>query len=344
MNISENRDNKQLALWLFVCAALIFTMIIVGGATRLTRSGLSMVEWAPMMGVIPPLTDTQWQQKFDEYKHYPEYKKINSDMQLPEFKKIFWYEYSHRLLGRFIGIVFLAPFIFFLIKGKIKRKLAPKLVVIFILGGLQGLLGWYMVKSGLINNPHVSQYRLAAHLISALLIYGYILWVALSLLYANSRETVYELKNSLKMLSYIITTVIVLMIISGGFVAGTKAGFAFNTFPLMNNQWLPEDIFSMQPVYINFFENIATIQFTHRIIALSLCLLIPVFWLLSQKIEMNDEAGMAINLLLLMLVVQVILGITTLIYIVPVPLAVTHQAGAIMLFSIAIYLNHRLRD
>ena len=182
MSTSINTNNKHIAIWLLVCCATIFAMIILGGVTRLTGSGLSMVQWEPIMGVLPPLNQSEWEETFLLYQQYPEYKLKNFAMSLGEFKSIFWFEYGHRLLGRSIGIIFLLPFLFFLIKGKINRALTPKLIAMFVLGGLQGLMGWYMVKSGLVDDPHVSQYRLTAHLALAIIIYAYIFWVALDLL------------------------------------------------------------------------------------------------------------------------------------------------------------------
>ncbi|MCP4454569.1 MAG: heme A synthase, partial [Planctomycetes bacterium] len=185
----SNKDQRQIAIWLLVCCALVFAMVVLGGATRLTGSGLSMVNWAPVTGVIPPLDEADWEAEFAHYQSSPEYQKINKGMDLSGFKRIFWFEFAHRVLGRTIGIVFLLPFLYFLIRRKIGRSLVPKLGVMFVLGGLQGLLGWYMVKSGLVNNPHVSQYRLTAHLLAAVVIYGYMFWVALDLLGSSPQLT-----------------------------------------------------------------------------------------------------------------------------------------------------------
>ena len=343
MSQSTTKDNRHIATWLLVCCALIFTMVVLGGVTRLTRSGLSMVEWDPVMGVVPPLSQQQWADTFSKYKQFPEYKKINKDMTLTEFKSIFWFEYSHRLLGRLIGVVFLLPFIYFLIRKKIERPLVPKLIIMFLLGGLQGLLGWYMVKSGLVNNPHVSQYRLTAHLGAAILIYCYIFWVAMGVLTPTNKNEWPANTARLRLFGLGITTLICLMIFSGGFVAGTKAGFAFNTFPKMNGHWIPPGLFSMEPVLLNLFENIATIQFNHRILALILCLVIPAFWFSAQNISLGRATKNGLHLLIVMLVIQVGLGISTLLYIVPVPLAAAHQGGALLLLTLSLFINHRLR-
>lgn len=343
---TRNTNDRHIALWLLVCCALIFTMVVLGGVTRLTRSGLSMVHWQPISGVVPPLTKAQWQKEFGHYKKSPEYKKINLGMSLKQFKSIFWYEYSHRLLGRIIGLAFLLPFLFFFFRKKIKPGLTPKLIGMFFLGGLQGLLGWYMVKSGLVNQPHVSQYRLTAHLLAALLIYGYILWVALGLLYPRPDQE-NESANSqahtgLQKIGFGFTALVVFMITTGGFVAGTKAGFAFNTFPLMNGKFIPNGIFSMQPFIINFFENIATIQFIHRMTAYVIVAVFVYLLYKGRKYRLDNKTRLSIHLVEGMLAIQIILGITTLLFVVPVPLAATHQAGALLLFTASLFMNHNL--
>ncbi len=342
MSQPTTKDNRHIAIWLLVCCALIFAMIVLGGVTRLTRSGLSMVEWDPVMGVVPPLTRQQWTETFDKYKQFPEYKNINRGMSLTEFKSIFWFEYSHRLLGRLIGVVFLLPFLYFLARKKISRPLIPKFVIMFVLGGLQGVLGWYMVKSGLVSKPHVSQYRLTAHLSAAILIYSYIFWVAIGLLKQDRTNEWPANVKRLRLSGLGVTTLIYIMILSGGLVAGTKAGFAFNTFPKMNGNWIPPGLFSMEPVLINLFENIATIQFNHRVLALVLVLAIPAFWYSAQNISLGRATKTGLHLLIAMLAIQVSLGISTLLYIVPVPLAAAHQGGALLLLTVSLFINYRL--
>ncbi|MCK4676049.1 MAG: COX15/CtaA family protein [Gammaproteobacteria bacterium] len=321
-------------------------MIILGGVTRLTGSGLSMVEWAPIMGILPPLNQTEWQEAFLLYQQFPEYQIKNFGMSLDEFKSIFWFEYGHRLLGRSIGMIFLLPFLFFLFRGKIQKSLTPKLIIMFVLGGLQGLMGWYMVKSGLVNDPHVSQYRLTAHLGLAVVIYAYMFWVALGLLYPKINDAAGNTGHRLGRLSLIITGIIVITILSGGFVAGTHAGFAFNTFPLMNGQLIPAGMFALSPVWHNFFENIATVQFDHRVLATVLFLIIPVFWFkagrLANELKLPTLARTGSHLLLAALVLQITLGISTLLLIVPVALAAAHQAGAIVLLTAALFVSQQL--
>ncbi|MBI3547157.1 MAG: COX15/CtaA family protein [Gammaproteobacteria bacterium] len=339
--LSSSSPNKPLAVWLFVCCALIFAMVVLGGVTRLTRSGLSIVEWDPIMGALPPLNQAQWDSAFNKYKQTPEYRKVNRGMPLPEFKKIFYVEWSHRLLGRLIGVVFLVPFFYFLFRRRITRELVPKLVTMFILGGLQGAMGWYMVKSGLVDIPRVSPYRLTAHLAFAVIIYAYLFWVALGLWQARAQAL--PALAGLRRFATMVTALIFLMIVSGGFVAGNKAGFVFNSFPLMNGHFFPEGLWALQPWWINLFENVATVQFDHRLIAYLLSIVIPIFAWTAIRYPLSPPARRAVYFLLAWLMVQITLGIATLLYIVPIPLAAAHQAGALILFSLAIGVNHQLR-
>ena len=334
---------KPVAIWLLICCALVFAMVVVGGVTRLTDSGLSMVEWKPIVGTIPPLTESDWEEVFKKYHETPQYKKINQGMSADEFKGIFWWEYFHRLLGRVIGLVFFIPFLFFLIRKKIDRPLGLKLAGIFVLGGLQGLMGWYMVKSGLVDNPHVSQYRLTAHLSLAFIIYAAMFHVALSLLAPGSNLDGSKRLQNLQCFIQVLICIIFLMVLSGGFVAGIRAGLAYNTFPLMNGHFIPPEIFILEPWYRNFFENMATVQFDHRMIAWVLAILVPVFWYKSRQIVLPRSSRLACNLLLVILVIQICLGIATLLMVVPIPLAASHQAGAMLLFTAAIWVNHKLR-
>jgi cytochrome c oxidase assembly protein subunit 15 len=336
---------KPIAVWLLVCCALVFAMVVVGGVTRLTHSGLSIVEWQPIIGTIPPLSQGDWEVLFEKYHQTPQYKKVNLGMSLEEFKGIFWWEYFHRLLGRVIGLAFFIPFLYFLARKAIDGPLGLKLAGIFVLGGLQGAMGWYMVKSGLVDNPHVSQYRLTAHLGLAFIIYAAMLRVALGLLspantsyYGNGRL------RSLRRFSIGITTLIFVMILSGGFVAGIRAGLAYNTFPLMNGYLIPPELFMLEPWYRNFFDNMATVQFNHRMIAWTLAILIPIFWFKSRNLPLPGSTHLVCNMLLLMLAVQISLGIATLLLVVPLPLAAAHQAGAMLLFTAALWVNHQLRQ
>ncbi|MBI5911863.1 MAG: COX15/CtaA family protein [Betaproteobacteria bacterium] len=334
------RARLQVAAWLLACCALVFTMVVVGGVTRLTHSGLSIVEWQPILGTLPPVSEAQWLETFDKYKLTPEYRKVNRGMSLDAFKSIFWWEYFHRLLGRMIGVVFLLPLVWFWWRDRIDRPLALKLAGIFVLGGLQGAMGWYMVKSGLVDDPRVSQYRLTAHLSLALAIYAAMLWTALGLRY---RDPVAANAPPLRRFAWIITAVVAYLAVTGGFVAGIRAGFAYNTFPLMNGHWVPPEIFMLEPWYLNFFNNMATVQFDHRLGAWLLALLVPWFWLRARREAPTARANLAINLLLGMLALQIALGIAALLLAVPIPLAAAHQGGAVLLLTAALLVNHALR-
>ena len=315
-------------------------MVVLGGVTRLTGSGLSMVDWRPVTGVLPPLGDSEWQQVFEMYQQTPEFQKENSHMDVSDFKGIFWLEYLHRLLGRTIGIVFLVPFLFFVWKGYIQKREFPKYTLMFVLGGMQGVLGWYMVKSGLVDNPNVSQYRLAAHLLAAFLIYAYMFWVALTLLFPP-RETQ---RHPWYGKTLALTALITVTVMSGAFVAGLKAGKIYNTFPKMGEYWIPPDVLALEPVWRNFFDNMATVQFEHRVLAITTFVLIVAYWARLRKADLPARIRRGVNALLHTAVLQVALGIATLLLVVPISLAASHQAVAMLLFSVALYLCHALRN
>jgi len=334
---TREQDDRQIAIWLFlVCAAILF-MLVLGGATRLTHSGLSMVQWDPLMGWIPPLSDAQWAESFRHYQQTPEFYKLNAGMDLPGYQQIFLLEYVHRVWGRLIGVIFLLPFLYFLIRGRIKPALRPKLIFMFILGGLQGVLGWYMVKSGLVDRPHVSQYRLTAHLLAAFILYGYIFWQALGLFFSRTASPVTRL-TGLRRYTWLITGLVFTTAASGGFVAGLKAGFAFNTFPLMGGRLIPEYYLSYQPWYRNLFENIAAVQFDHRLLAELTILLIVGLYFYCRRLQLDRFIVTALRLLLLAVIGQFSLGVSTLLLVVPTTLAVIHQGGALLLFTAALFL------
>jgi len=342
MEDTQTRYNRQIAYWLlFVCVA-IFVMLVIGGATRLTHSGLSMMTWDPLMGWIPPLTEAAWLDSFAHYKKIPEFFALNPDMDLEGYKGIFMLEYIHRVWGRLIGIFFLLPFLYFLVAGKIQKSLRPQLVIMFALGGLQGLLGWYMVSSGF-DMERVSQYRLTAHLMAAFAIFAYILWVALGLLYPKSEASLYDVKPLRRLLGGI-TLLITVTIAAGGFVAGLKAGFAYNTFPLMDGSFIPEGYGMIEPFYLNFFENIAAVQFDHRLLAELVLLSVVGLWFYAKKFELADRAKLGFNLMLAMVCVQFVLGVATLLMVVPVALGVAHQGGAMLLFTTALFTLSSLRS
>ena len=333
------RNRKAIAIWLLVLCGMVFVTLIIGGITRLTHSGLSMVEWRPVTGWLPPLSEAAWQDAFAKYREFPEYRSFNTGMTLAEFKEIFWLEFVHRLWGRLIGLVFLVPFLLFVWRKMVDVRLVTKLLIAFILGGLQGVLGWYMVQSGLVDRPDVSQYRLTAHLGAALVIYAYLLWLALALLFPEAPKTAPP--RSLGFAAGVLALAC-LTILSGGFVAGLDAGFAYNTFPLMDGQFVPEGTFEMDPWYRSLFEDIATVQFDHRCLAMATLLAVVVFWFWLQNLDLAPRARLAANGLLTIALIQVMLGIATLMFVVPVPLAALHQAGAVGVFSFALWMVFEL--
>jgi len=338
------RDERSIAIWLLICCATIFGMVVLGGVTRLTGSGLSMVQWAPIMGVLPPMGEAEWQETFALYKQFPEYQKKNMHMDLDGFKSIFWFEYAHRILGRLIGLMFFIPMVYFIVTKKVSKSLLPKLIAMFLLGGLQGLMGWYMVKSGLVNDPHVSQYRLTAHLGLAFVVYAYLFWVAMDLLFTKSDSDTPTLPGKIHLYSWLLLLFIFITAMSGGFVAGLKAGFAYNTFPLMAGQWIPENIGILEPAWKNIFENVATVQFQHRVLAISVFFLVPIYWYLTTRVVTSNRLKTGLHLLLIMVVIQVALGISTLLLVVPISLAAAHQAGALLLFTIVLFTTQQVNS
>lgn len=337
-----SHNDRAVMRWLLVCLLLIFAMVILGGVTRLTDSGLSMVTWHPT-GMLPPLGEDEWRAEFELYQQYPEFQKLNRDMSLDGFKAIFWFEYSHRMLGRLIGLVFLLPFIYFLLRKMIRPGLTPRLVIMFFLGGFQGLLGWYMVKSGLVSNPHVSQYRLTAHLMSAILIYGFILWTIFNLALTHNYRRLAESRYAgWRKASLGLLTLVLITIASGGFVAGLDAGMIFNTFPLMGGALIPEGLGALSPWYLNPFENLVTVQFDHRWLAIATGLLLIV-WYIRGRSRFDDAALQSgFKLVGMMVIIQLALGIATLLMQVPVLLGALHQAGALLLFSALLFNVHAL--
>jgi cytochrome c oxidase assembly protein subunit 15 len=333
-------DRRAVAAWLLVCAALVGAMVVVGGVTRLTRSGLSIAEWQPLVGALPPLSAADWEALFAKYRETPEFRQVNFDMDLAGFKRIFWWEYAHRLLGRVTGLAFLLPYLWFLAKRKLPGRLAWQLAGVFALGALQGALGWYMVQSGLVDEPRVSHFRLTAHLGLALAILAAQLWLALGLLRARSHPPA---PDGLARFALALAALVFLMALSGGFVAGLRAGSAYNTFPLMNGHLVPPEVLMLEPWWRNFLWNMATVQLVHRALGWLLIVLVPVFWLTARAAALAPRARLACHLLLAALALQVSLGIATLLLAVPVPLAAAHQAGAVLLFSSALWIAHELR-
>jgi heme a synthase len=341
---AENALTRPVAAWLFVCCVLVFAMVVVGGVTRLTHSGLSITEWQPIVGTLPPLSDAAWQDAFAKYQRTPEYRQVNQGMELAAFKGIFWWEYFHRLLGRSIGVAFLLPLVWFGLRRRIPRAYAWPLAGIFVLGGLQGAMGWYMVQSGLVDDPRVSQFRLTAHLGLALVIFAGMLWVALSLVQPQRMAAATPSQRSVRRFARGVAALVFAMALTGGFVAGIRAGFAYNTFPLMNGALVPPEILMLEPWWKNFFWNMATVQFDHRLLAWALAFLVPALaWKLAATGGVPARARTGGYLLVALLAVQIALGVSTLLLVVPLPLAALHQAGAVLVFAAALNVAHAVR-
>lgn len=326
-------EPRAIAAWLFVVAGLVALMVVIGGLTRLTESGLSMVEWKPVTGWLPPLSEAAWTAEFEKYKQFPEYQKINLGMTLEGFKNIFWLEYIHRLLGRIIGLAFALPFLWFWFRRAIPAGVKRHLVAMFLLGGAQGALGWFMVASGLVDHPDVSHYRLTAHLGLAFFIFAYLLWGGLSLL--RDGAMVHWRGGGMAAL---LTIVVFVQILSGGLVAGLNAGLAHNTWPLMDGAFIPRGLLVMQPAWLNIFENAMTVQFQHRMGAYLVAIL--GIW---TALRLKDRAATSLRHTLLTVIgLQILLGIVTLLHQVPIALGTLHQAGAVAVLGVCVALWHDL--
>nr|WP_321223259.1 COX15/CtaA family protein [uncultured Psychroserpens sp.] len=333
------KDNKKVIYWLLTGCILIFIMVIVGGITRLTHSGLSISNYKLISGTIPPMNEVEWQEAFELYKQYPEYQKLNNHFDLQDFKDIYFWEWLHRVLGRFIGLVFIIPFLYFLIRKQLTKSTIKKSIVLLVLGGFQGFLGWYMVKSGLVDNPDVSHYRLAAHLTTAFITFAVTFWVALDLIFPKKKTIEKGIRNFVR----ISLVVLIIQIIYGAFVAGLDAGFIHNHWPMMSEgKFMHETVYiEQQPVYKNFLEGKSGVQFAHRIIAYIVVAFIIGIWLKTRKLTLTKFQSNGVNLLLLGVAIQFILGVLTIIYAVPVWLGVTHQIGAFLLLSAMTFTLHR---
>ena len=339
VNVAEKGgkiDSRPVAAWLIIVCALIAILISIGGYTRLTNSGLSIVEWAPVSGIVPPLNEHEWRQEFENYKQYTEFRIANSDMQLDGFKRIFWIEYLHRAIARFIAVAFFAPYAFFLLRRKLSKPFAIRLLLVFALGGAQGALGWYMVKSGLADNPSVSHYRLTAHLGLAVIIYGYLLWLVTGLL-MQARHYVPKPAPSVRRAALTCMALIALMQVSGGFMAGTHAGFGYSTFPDMNGEWFPTGMLTLEPLWRNLSDNVITIQFAHRWIAALLVLAIAWLWLTRFR-NRNPSMRWLHDAALAVAVIQFCLGAATVLSQVWIPAALAHQMGFVCLLSVLVVL------
>ena len=323
---------------------MVFAMVVLGGAVRLTGSGLSMVDWRPLMGTLPPLTEQAWEQVFARYREFPEYQLVNRGMSMEAFRFIFYMEYFHRLLGRLVGVVFALPFFYWLARGTLPHWLRPRLWFALLLGGAQGLLGWYMVKSGLVDNPHVSQYRLTAHLMLAVFIYFWLLSLAMRLWWGGTGLPLFRsLVDRLFRWASGLVALLLLMIGSGGFMAGTRAGFIYNTWPKMGDSWMPNQAWVMVPWWRNLTENPMAVQFVHRWLAVLVLVSVLGYALWVMRRAPLREVVVLGWLLLAMVPIQVGLGIATLLLSVPPILGVVHQGGALVLLGLAICLRERFR-
>jgi cytochrome c oxidase assembly protein subunit 15 len=312
-------------------------MVVVGGATRLTESGLSMVNWNPVTGAIPPLTDEAWQNEFNHYKESPEYRLKNHGMSLDDFKGIFYWEWGHRLLGRLIGLCFFIPMVWFWLKGQVPEGYKGRLVALFVLGGSQGLLGWYMVMSGLVDEPAVSHYRLTAHLMLALFIFAALLWTALDLLRPKPETP----RGGIGALHYTGLVLLGLQLTMGALVAGLKAGHIFNTWPLMGESFVPEGLFIMEPVWLNFLDNAVTVQFDHRVGAYVFTALVA--WIAAKNWRASPALRSASIILVGATLLQMVLGIIMLLKEVPVTWGTAHQGGGVLVLAALINLIHMRR-
>jgi heme a synthase len=322
-------------LWLYVVAALVVAIVIVGGATRLTESGLSITEWRPVLGTLPPFSEAQWLAEFEKYREIPQYQIVNRGMSLDEFKVIYWWEWGHRLLGRLIGVAFLVPFLAFWLTGRIDRVLAPRLAALFVLGAAQGVLGWYMVMSGLVERVSVSQYRLAAHLTLAVVIFAAILWVTLGI--GRARGKVTSTRAGWAGLGLL--GLIMVQIAAGGFVAGLRAGLGYNTWPLIDGAIIPAGLAVMEPWWRNLFENALTVQFAHRMLAYAIALAAlanaAILWRRGPPALASSAMVLAASV-----VAQSAIGIATLLAQVPMGLALVHQAGGLLVVAAAVWHLH----
>jgi heme a synthase len=336
------KKDKSVIIWLLSGCVLVFIMVVVGGITRLTNSGLSMTDWHLVTDTFPPMTDAKWNAAFEEYKKFPEYQKINihNDFQLSDYKFIYFWEWFHRFIGRIIGLVFIVPFIYFLIKKRIDKSTLNKCFVLLGMGALQGFFGWFMVKSGLVDNPDVSHFRLALHLTFAFITFAYTLWVALDLIYPEKTEVILPLKK----VARITLIVLLIQIVYGGFVAGLNAGLIHNHWPLMSDgEFFHESIILEKDSWLlRFTEGKSGVQFIHRTIAYIVVGLILFLFFKSKKYKLTLLQKKGLNTLVVIIFLQFTLGVFTLIFSVPIWLGLTHQIVAFFLLTAMTFTLHRL--
>jgi cytochrome c oxidase assembly protein subunit 15 len=330
---------KTIGVWLLACSACVWVVLVTGGVTRLTHSGLSIVEWKPVTGVMPPLGAAQWEREFEKYRATPEFLQVNADMSVDGFKSIYLMEWSHRLLARTAGLVFVVPFLYFAFTRRLERALIPKLAGVGLLWALQGALGWYMVASGLVNEPRVSHYRLTAHLLAACVLYAVMLSVAFGQLRPDEPGAAQSRRPWFAALSALLVALAFVTIASGGLVAGLRAGLAFNTFPLIGGYWVPPYLLELSPVWRNFFENKLTVQYDHRVLAALLALTALACWTAGLRARLPRRAMTALHALAAVTALQVALGAFTLLHRVPVALGAAHQGTALILLAAALLVR-----
>jgi len=333
------KDNKKVIYWLLTGCLLIFIMVVVGGITRLTHSGLSISNYKLISGTLPPMNQAEWEAAFELYKRYPEYQKLNYNFSLEDFKDIYFWEWLHRVIGRMIGIVFLLPFLYFLLKKQLSRPTIKKALVLLALGAFQGFLGWYMVKSGLVDRPDVSHYRLAMHLTTAFITFAYTLWVALDLIYPDKKAVNKPLRNLIRW-GY---GLLLLQIVYGAFVAGLDAGFIHNHWPTMSEgKWIHETVtIEQELLWRNFVEGKSGVQFVHRYLAYVVVILVMMIWWRARKTALTSLQNKGVQAILALVFVQFVLGVLTLIMQVPITLGVLHQVAAFFLLSAFTFTLHR---
>ncbi len=353
-------ESKPVAIWLFLCCIMVILMVGIGGFTRLSKAGLSITEWKPITGTLPPLSGQDWLQEKLKYETTPEYKAFNYGMSMEEFQAIYLIEYVHRLVARLTGLVFVLPFIYFTLRRKISKKVVIRLFVALLFGALQAFAGWYMVKSGLVTEPHVSHYRLALHLLLALIVFALLSYQFFDYQPASRTQlhehcnirvtftkkdvipvrdtemTGFQSTNSSIYYTILILILIVIQIIFGAFVAGLNAGLIYNTFPLMDGQIVPEDLFFLHPIWLNIFENRATVQFIHRALALLILALVVILTVKNASVK-------PVYIMLLSVIIQIILGVITLLLHIPIAIAIAHQVFSFILFGSSLYFLCYLR-